>query len=283
MEVGRYMFIVNHCGQWKTINGKLSYVGGDVGYVDNIDSDRICYLDIIDDFCNLCGIPNNTITINYKVPNRELEEQLDLLGSKSDMLRMFSLHGYMCGIIFCVTATDAKCVSVDDMCVKRSGKNSGHGKGKYTVESDGDCCIVKSISDDDAHYDDQNCGDGLGGDDDWLEGDIGDSNLEQDYGKGMEADVGEFNKGKSGVGSGAGVPSIGHDGVGVSSAKDIIDLSDYEPLSDNGNLESGGYGLRMGNPPEFDFYKPKFLVGMEFATINEFREALRHYCVVEGV
>ncbi|XP_010260905.1 PREDICTED: uncharacterized protein LOC104599862 [Nelumbo nucifera] len=68
---------------------------------------------------------------------------------------------------------------------------------------------------------DQNCGDGLGGDDDWLEGGVGDSDTEQL--------------------SGFGVPSTGHDGVGVSSVRDTFDLSDYESLSDNDNPKRRGY------------------------------------------
>nr|DAD31025.1 TPA_asm: hypothetical protein HUJ06_009876 [Nelumbo nucifera] len=168
------------------------------------------------------------------------------------------MHSYMREIILYVTTTYAKCVSIDDTCVERSGQSSDHGKRKYIVESEGDCCIIDFVSDDDASEhecghgmegadgefdEDQNCGDGLGGDDDWLGGGIGDSDSEQS--------------------GGFGVPSTGHDGLGVSSVKEAVDLSDYEPLSDNDNLERGGVG-----PLDFDFSNPRFLVGMEFATVK---------------
>nr|DAD45220.1 TPA_asm: hypothetical protein HUJ06_003450 [Nelumbo nucifera] len=101
-------------------------------------------------------------------------------------------------IVFYVTIVEAKCVSVDDKCVKRSGKTGDHGKGKDKVEGD----IVEFVLDDDAQSD------GFDGaiEHDYVDyfednGDGMESNDEQDYGEGMEAGVG----GARGVG----VPSQG--------------------------------------------------------------------------
>ncbi|XP_010260235.1 PREDICTED: uncharacterized protein LOC104599411 [Nelumbo nucifera] len=168
-------------------------VNGEVGFVDNIDSDRICYLDIVDDFCKVGGIPlGSLVTINYKIPRWELEDQIGLLGCENDMLVMFAIHGDLHEIVFYVTYIEAKCVSIDDMCSIQNVEVGDHGKGKGKIEDDEDCCVVEYVLDDDVQWDgfeggvadrEQDYGDGNGLE---AKGDVADE--EQDFDEGFEGE-----------------------------------------------------------------------------------------------
>nr|DAD38856.1 TPA_asm: hypothetical protein HUJ06_013178 [Nelumbo nucifera] len=287
MDGSRYMFIINYGGHWKSIDGKLSYVNGQIGHVDSVDSDGISYLDILNDFCSLAAIPPGSIvTINYKILGWDLEEHLGVLGCENDVMDMFAIHGDLRKIIFYVIYTEAKCVSMDDGC---------NGKGKEQMQDDDDdvdCYVVDDDNDDvvgHSHGNDE----GLDGhhdvDDGEFEGlyDDGDAYWDDD-GEGYSYDVGEDysdDDGGEDDDDGDQESSDGgdHEGLDEDDGNEGVhdgggaDLSDYEPTSEYDSPRE------RGNTLEFDFSKPRFQVGMEFTNVKEFRQALRHYGVVEGI
>nr|DAD23781.1 TPA_asm: hypothetical protein HUJ06_025244 [Nelumbo nucifera] len=92
-------------------------------------------------------------------------------------------------------------------------------------------------------------------------------------------DQGVDNKGVQ-EGSGDGVGVQGGVGVSVQGGGGDADLSDYEPIND---YDSPRFWDNTRGEFDFDFSRPRFRVGMEFFIVKKFRQALRHYCVVEGI
>nr|DAD21328.1 TPA_asm: hypothetical protein HUJ06_022791 [Nelumbo nucifera] len=191
---------------------------------------------------------------------------------------MFAIHGGLREIVFYVTHADAKCLSVEDRgsMQKVSVGNNGKGKGKF--EYGDDCCLIDSCSDDGAHGDeygeecDQGDNEGFESECDDMDAkeDVPDDDGEGVQGVGVQCDTsmdGEGNRGGNGV---------------------TTNLSDYGPASEYDSLCDNKSSFRRGKDRtqglhEFDFSNPKFLVGMAFANVKEFREILRHYYVVEGI
>nr|DAD22321.1 TPA_asm: hypothetical protein HUJ06_023784 [Nelumbo nucifera] len=255
MDGSRYMFIINYGGLWKSTDGKSSYVNGQVGHVDNVDSDRICYLDILNDFYSLVAIPPGSIvTINYRIPGWDLEEHLGVLGCENDVMDMFAIHGDLRKIIFYITYTEAKCVSMDDGC---------NGKGKEQMQDDDDDDVDYYVIDDvadhshgndeglDGHHDiDDGEFEGLYDDGEDYSYDDGKDYLDDDGGEDdddgdQESSDGGDHEGPDEDDGNEGV----HDGGGA-------DLSDYEPTSEY------GCPRERGNTLDFDFSKPIFWVAL---------------------
>nr|DAD21483.1 TPA_asm: hypothetical protein HUJ06_022946 [Nelumbo nucifera] len=191
------------------------------------------------------------MTINYKIPGWELDEHLGVRGCKNDVMLMFATHGDFREIMFYITYTEAKCVSMDDRGV--ADDSHGHDEG---MECDDDVYDHHGV--DDGEFED------LYDDGEDYEDDVGDH-------EGSDDDGGDHDNVDHVGGDDQGV-----DKMGVQDGGDA-NLFDYEPISEYDSPRD------RGNTRDFDFSNPRFRVGMVFAIVKEFRQALRQYCVVEDI